>query len=62
MVRKFFYPKRSTRTSETMLLVNPRKFRIFRVQRLFLAFLSSLELLFLLYQDKRKENELLDFR
>ncbi len=60
MVRKFFCPKRGTRTSKTVAIVNPRKFRIFSEQALFLAFLSSLDLL---YQNKRKEgNMFLDER
>ncbi len=57
MVRKFFCPKRGTRTSKTVPIVDPRKFRIFSEQPFFLAFLSSLEFLFLLLQDKRKEGE-----
>ncbi|WP_295201340.1 hypothetical protein, partial [uncultured Chryseobacterium sp.] len=42
-------PKRGTRTSKTVPIVDPRKFRIFSEQALFLAFLSSLEFLFLLF-------------
>jgi len=38
-------------------IADPRKFRNFSEQPLFLAFLSSLEFLFLLLQGKRKEWE-----
>ncbi len=73
MVRKFFCPKRGARNSKTVLIADPRKFRIFRVQRLFLAFLSSLDLLFFLFdyvessisRQKKKQGKnmmILDFK